>query len=167
VLSTKLVRQELERNGIPCLNGNAAGFTFIDLAAWGCVPIEAKRAVANQGCSNAGATAFSWMFSHRQAREWFPEETIIVFMAVYEDKERYFVVPSTESFLRLQRRKGGRRKVDVSGPKRTLFAIDGQSANQSICGVENWENLERFENRFDLIEQARVRYSAELMKNET
>lgn len=152
--STLLVREKLKREGIPCLAGKLAGFTFIDLAAWGCIPIEAKGATF-RAKNLFGDLSISWGYSYQQKERWFPVDTIFVFVAIYKDSQekRYFIVPSTENFLRIGRLKNGRI---ISQSKNALTASEN--------GGYVWEQLLRFEDNYQLIEQARIALSEKLKK---
>jgi len=145
--STCRARKILAAAGIPCTTGRAAGYDWTDLAAWGCIPIEAK------GCTitlaENGKQKMFWKFTHKQQREGF-EDGFFLLLAWYEDDRlpmKSFVVPTSEKWViqHVWSRRYGWSKEGQ--PKAALgLRVDG----------ELWSKLAAFENRFDLIEQRRL-----------
>ena len=155
--STRRARTVLAAAGIPCTTGKAAGYAWVDLAAWGCIPIEAK------GCTikdHNGNQKVLWAFSHKQQREGF-EDGFFVFMAWFKDDQlpmRSFIVPTSEKWIMnhtWSRRYGWAKEGQ---PKRGLGLV-----MNSRLGGELWPQFSMFEDRFDLIEQRRIEMATRLV----
>jgi len=154
--STRRGRTILAAAGIPCTTGKAAGYEWVDLAAWGCIPIEAK------GCTitrRNGNQHVHWAFSHKQQNDGF-EDGFFLLLAWFKDDAlpmRSFIVPTSEKWATehtWSRRYGWTKKGQ---PKAALgMAID------SRLGGELWSKLSAFENRFDLIEKKRLEIATSL-----
>ena len=91
--STKQARILLQQAGIPCTTGKAAGYPLSDLAAWGCIPIEAKAATVNS--DSLGVT---WGLTPRQKQQGFPDNTFFILIAWDNNQKplKVLVVPITE-----------------------------------------------------------------------
>ena len=155
--STRRARAVLAAAGIPCTTGKAAGHTWADLAAWGCIPVEAK------GCTiinRNGKQRLHWAFSHKQQHDG-PADGFFVFLAWFKDDRmpmRCFVVPTSEKWATQQgysRRHGWKM---VGQPKKALTTNIGSGQQ----GGTIWENLIAHESRFDLIEHKRLEVAAQL-----
>jgi hypothetical protein len=139
--STRLVRNLLARRGIPCVTGHKIGMPYVDLAAWACIPIEAKL---SRPVQDREALTFAWRLSHKQ-RSGIPGLIVFVGM-VSKDDLHVFIVPGDAEWMT---KANGEFKM-----KGIKVAIDGSG--------KNWEGLSPFESRYDLIEEYRKRYSEQL-----
>lgn len=135
--STKAVLRLLWRNGIPAFADRRIIGPWIDIVAWGCVPVEAKLA------SESGTNKFVWTFSPGQLQEL---EGFIVLVAYFSRKKRRVLVLPTTAI-----------------PEEKIENHDG---SRSICVTfdsfhpnSNWPVLRYFEDRFDLIDNARLEYA--------
>ena len=95
--STVRVRRLLEARGIPTVTGIAAGFHHIDLAAWGCVPVEAK------GSNKQKYGGYGFTLSPKQ-KAGLILQSIVVLLCWNNGRERVFVVPGTSSVFRHQKK---------------------------------------------------------------
>ena len=154
--STRRARTVLAAAGIPCTTGSAAGYAWADLAAWGCIPIEAK------GCTithRSGKRQVHWQFTHKQQGDGF-EDGFFLLLAWFKDDAlpmRSFIVPTSEKWVTehtWSRRYGQTR---VGQPKAALgMAID------IWRGPGLWWKLSPFEGNLDLIERARLKIAERL-----
>jgi len=157
--STRRARAILAAAGIPCTTGKAAGYTWADLAAWGCIPIEAK------GCTityRNGNQRVLWAFTHKQQSEGF-EDGFFVLLAWFKDDRlpmRSFIIPTSEEWVthHTWSRRYGREKE--SEPKKGLGMRIAPKRGAGGLGAGLWWKLVEFEDRFDLIEQRRLEIAA-------
>lgn len=153
--STRRARAVLTAAGIPCTTGKAAGYAWADLAAWGCIPIEAKGSTITD---RNGSLRVLWGFTHKQQHEGF-EDGFFVFLAWHKGDQlpmRSFIVPTSEKWTThhvWSRRYGGRR---VGQPKKALGMVIDR------LGGELWSKLSVFEDGFDLIEHRRLEIAAHI-----
>ena len=92
--STQQARILLQQAGIPCTTGKAANYPWADLAAWGCIPIEAKGATVRLN----GGLAVTWGLTPRQKRQGFPDNGFFVLIAwdLEQKPWRVLIVPTSE-----------------------------------------------------------------------
>lgn len=137
---TELGKKYLALHGIPSLPGMAAGMPFVDLVAWGCVPIEVKTAHPVAG------SRYSWGFTDRQLEREFLGEVVMLIAIDGEDNHRVFVVPGSDRRLRKSIQTG-----------RVTVALDSYDKRSY------WPWLEKFEDRYTIIEEMRLRESLSLI----
>ena len=136
-LSTRLCQAILAERGIPASTSKPKELAWVDLIAWGCIPIEAKLSREN-GRDNS----FTFMLTPDQKERGFGFDWgFVVMMACYPEKIRTFIIPVQEI---------ARSSVSVT--------IGSQHANS------RWPWFRVYENRFDFIENARHEYSKALQK---
>lgn len=144
--STTRVMEILQGQGIPITSGKSIGFPWCDLAAWGCVPIEAK---GSKDYGNGLQPKFTWMFSPSQRRMGFPKGSIIVFVGYAHDGRNWtFIVPASVNWLA-----DPDRKLQVTALSVTVDSQFTQS---------RWWDLREYQNAFSVIESARVKLSRQL-----
>jgi hypothetical protein len=141
--STAIARRLLERQGIPCCIGRSVGQSYVDLMAWACVPIEAKASKKTKQGN------YHWTFTIRQKEK--ALEGFVVLIALDNSSERVFVVPCESEFMRRYYHKKGKQFAITA-------AIESTHHNATI-----WQYLKQYEDAYYHIEEARQRYSKELV----
>ena len=112
------------------------GHNKVDLMAWACVPIEAKLA------RERGANQFVWKFTPGQLDKL---EGLVIFVADYGEHQRYFVIPASAI------KESSKNQTErVAGFSLTIGSEHGNS---------QWQIFKDYEDRFDLIEVERQRFT--------
>lgn len=141
--STHIGRALLSEQGIPCVTGRESGLPWVDLLAWGCVPVEVKFSTPKENNPNK----FVWGFTPRQLINGF--SGIFLFIAMGRDEVRSFVIPCDVPWLT----KANRRPKTVA----VSVTIGARHFN-----AKNWDRLQPYENAYHIIEEQRVRLSEAL-----
>jgi hypothetical protein len=135
--STAKVLRLLWEHGIPAFADRRICGLYIDIVAWGCVPVEAKLS------SQFGDSKFIWTFSPNQLQEL---EGFIVLIAYYQRKKHRALVVPTEA-------------IDPA-------KLEGDNGSRSICltldsfhHLSHWPDFEQYEDAFELITEALPRYA--------
>ena len=135
--STGRVLRLLAEHGIPAFADRRICGPYIDIVAWGCVPVEAKLS------SQFGDNKFIWSFSPNQLQKL---EGFIVLIAYYHRKKQRVLVVPTEA-------------ID---PEK----LEGDNGSRSICltldsyhHLSHWPEFEQFEDAFELITESLSRYA--------
>jgi hypothetical protein len=126
-ISTKLVRDALAERGIPVTIGRYVGMPWVDIAAYGYIPIEAKSAKAR---GDGRHNVYTFGFTHSQVKS--EKRGFVVLIAVGETV-RYFVVPAEHEVF------------DINGEKLVL-AVDTVRKRSN-----RWSEIAKYENAFHLI----------------
>ncbi len=143
--SNETVIKHFESHGIPIRSASGIGW---DLIAWGCIPIEAKGAHPDRD------SLFSFGFTSSQFAKITNNEKhngFIVFVAYDNKQERIFIVPFDDRWLI------DKCRENSSHIKFCLDSVRGQSSRYVM----------QFENRWDLIEEARLKESQKLKEIKT
>lgn len=142
-VSTLLARKLLLLRGIPTVMG---GNHWADLMAWGCVPIEAKLSHPGEYSNQ-----FTWMFSQRQRSVGY-QDGLFMFIAQSSESRRVFIVPVDVDWIT---HPDGR-------PLHTAVKITLEYAHFNSV---YWKLLVPYEDRYDLVEEYRVRVGTELCRS--
>lgn len=139
-LSTQAGLAILWQQGIPSCFGSAMGHTWVDLLAWGCVPIEAKL---SNGYVEGNINKHKWGFTEGERGRGF--KGAFLFIARTPERDRVFVIPCDSPFLQT----GGK-------PNRTALSV--------VFGADHFNAyveplLLEWEDRYDVIESLRKEYS--------
>lgn len=154
--STRDVRKLLNQQGIPCTTGRAIGHKWMDLAAWGCIPIEAKGAEIQP--SVYGCEKLQWAFTAKQVDRGFPPHGLFVFIAYRNEfVDRVFIVPMGETWVYKHDKPSSKRRWGKT--KRSLtITVGSNHGNASL-----WSKIQPFEDAYYLVESARIKYSQGLL----
>ena len=133
----------LKNNGIPAHPGIGLGMPYVDVVAWGCVPIEAKGSKKYDGQYQFGLTPGQRGTLINQLTDGF-----IMLIAYDDDRDRVFIVPTDNEWIKDKFR---------SGVTAICVAIDSNHHNS-----KSWEHIREYENAYHLIEQARIKLSFEM-----
>ena len=123
---------------------------YVDLSAWGCIPIEAKAAKPAGG----DPRKFRWVFSPKQRQNGFDGFVLLV-ARVSEDELRVFVVPGRDDFLMSRGIGDGQRKYGA-------LTVTFDSRQHGPTKGTNEPELLPFEDAFHLIEQERQKIADRL-----
>lgn len=146
--STIAVLEELKRRGIPAAPGRGFGMPYVDLVAWGCVPIEAKTSEP----ANRKEGLYMWHFNKGQREKWF--NGLLIFVCKYNDgHSRFFVVPADE--IRL-------KEYIVRDDRETLYVNLNVGTFRKNANQELYRWFMEYEDAFDLIEEYRLLASNDL-----
>lgn len=123
--STLDVKKKLESLNIPVVYGYNAGISYVDLAAFGFIPIEAKGSNPVKNRLNS----YSWGITPRQRKKL--KRKGFAILVANGNLKRYFVVPYNDPHF------------DTG---RIVARLDSEYGN-----AKNWRWLKQYENAFDLI----------------
>ncbi len=137
--STQAAMDVLLQHGIPSCPGSAMGRAWIDLIAWGCVPIEAKISLPYRK-----ENTYQWSFTPSEIVRGF--EGLFMFFARSSERDRVFIVPSNVDWIQTNGR-----------PNKTAVSV---VFNSKRAYAHIAEKLEQYEDRFDLVEQYRLEWVA-------
>lgn len=147
--STVTVLEELKRRGIPAAPGRGFGMPYVDLVAWGCVPIEAKTSEP----ANRKEGLYMWHFNKGQRERWFGG--LLIFAGKYDDGHyRFFVVPADD--IRL-------KEYIIRDDRETLYVNLNDGTFRKNANQELYQWFKEYEDAFHLIEEYRLRVSSELL----
>ncbi len=143
--STRVGMEILKANGIPTCTGSTIGHIWMDLVAWACVPIEVKL------CNRLGDDdRFAWKFSTAEMHRGFNGLFMFIARNKTTETDRVFIVPCNVPWIQTN---GKPNKTAVT----VIFNTDHYNAYMA-------EELLPYENRYDLIEELRVKASEELKR---
>lgn len=140
-LSTRMAMTLLAEQGIPSIFGRGTYLSWTDLAAWGCVPIEAKLAHRRHR-KNEKNPVYSWGFTPKQQEQQY--EGFFMFVAIENARKyRVFIIPCDTNWL-----------TEQGVPRTTGFA-----ATLGSTRSENYKLLLPYENAYYLLENALPQWS--------
>lgn len=141
--STTLGFQLLNSMGIPAHPGSSIGKSFIDIVAWGCIPIEAKYSQEHD--------SGSYLFGFSQRQKKCIDELAHGFILLFAESNitRVFLIPGGEAWV----------KNHFKRHRAISFKTETNRRN-----AHTWQYIQQWENRFDLLEIARKKYSQRLLE---
>lgn len=134
-LSEQLVITQLKKHHIPAVPGKTLGYSWADVAAWGCVLIECKYSSDHGG-------VFQWNFSPVQQKQGLRAH-IVVLCADYGDEITYHVFSSDDPIFT---HPNGKRKTGVCyilNPKHRK-RISGITPDVLEQHRDDWQLVERY-----------------------
>ena len=135
--STALALKMLWQHDIPAYAGRKMCGPYIDIVAWGCVPVEAKLS------SQFGNKQFIWTFSPNQLQHL--EGFIMLIAHLHASDYRVLVVPTSSI--------DPAKIIDDNGSRSICVTLD------SYHHLSHWPKLCEYEDRFDLINTALPHYA--------
>jgi hypothetical protein len=138
---------QLLKQGIPALPGKALQQQWADVIAWGCVLLEVKSSLLHD-------RQFAFAFTPKQ-RSTRLRGDLVVLVCRYEDKNTYHVFPSNHNMFYSTK---GKLKTAVS------WTPDRSNAGGHIVVTD--EMMADAENRWDLIEDYRLKISTRLLHSQ-
>ena len=144
--STRYVMKLLKAKGMPVYPASSIGLNYVDLVVFGCVPIEAKKAIRDKNGT------YLFYFTYRQKLHLL-HELKNGFLIIYlnDDPDRVFVIPADDKWI------DNKFKNNASG---IAFVIDSSHGN-----AKSWRHISQYENAFYLIEEARIKISNEMREH--
>lgn len=143
--STQLAKEQLESRGIPTHYGSGVGMPWVDLVAWGCVPIEAKASLKHQDRN------FIFRFTPKQKKELLNKifDGVLMLLCKGKERTRVFIIPANDKWL---------AKKMLQNAGNISVTLDSSHSNN-----KNWRYLRKFENAYYLIEQSRIKISNDMI----